>query len=184
MVKEKRWLLGYLKGTNKPVYLFGFEWSCNWYWGGGYIGNNQFHAHFDGAFLKSPDSRGHALDSGHFVFMDPWTIPNKHINPDNIKRLSNGAAIWENLDFFLDGAQYSTKEWWRIKDLFVQFYRLRDAAEVFQYGGHCTSNRTEKEIVPDMAASINRHIKEVIIPLIEEALDKKPVKTENGKGEE
>jgi len=72
--KKFKILLGYTKrkqyGTREPVYLEGFKWDCGWYWGGGYIGNSKFHAHFNGAFLDTPDIRGHVL--GNFV--TPWTV--------------------------------------------------------------------------------------------------------------
>lgn len=79
----------------------------------------------------------------------------------------------EDLSFFLDDAQYTSNQWWRIKDLFKQFYALRQAAECFQYGRHCTSdNRNPAEINKEMAAQINKHIETVIIPEIRKALDK------------
>lgn len=169
----KKWLLGNLKGTVTPVYLDDFKWDCGWYWGGGYIGNTNFHAHFNGAFLERPDSRGHSLNSRGATFLDPWTKPSEYVDATKVKRISNGASCWESLDFFLDNAQYTEKQWWRIKDLFKQFYTLRDAAEVFRYGEHMTSEgRTGSETNKDMAASINKHIGEVIIPEIRKALDK------------
>ena len=141
-------LLGFDKHDKKGVYLRDFEWQCGWYWAGGYIGNSQFHAHFDGAFLDVPDYRGNCLG----------------FKPAD---MSNGCAIWEDLTKFLDNATFESREWWRIKDLFKQFYTLRDAAEVFQYGGHCTDGgRNPAEINLEMAKTINLHIENVIIPEI------------------
>lgn len=169
---KKRWYLGKTKrnlyGFATRVYLEDFTWDCGWYWGGGYVGNKNFGAHFDGCFLDVPDSRGHPLGA----FFDPWTR-----RPDTVADfviLKNGAAVWEDLNFFLDNAQYTSNEWWRIKDLFKQFYALRTAAEVFQYGGHCSSgNRRPAEINKEMAATINKHLEEVVIPAIRDALDHK-----------
>lgn len=170
---EKRWLLGNLKGTLEPVFLTDFKWDCGWYWGGGYIGNKNFHTHFDGCFLECVDSRGHSLNSRGATFLDPWQKVPEYCDEKKVKRLRNGAGVWEDLDFFLDNAQYDSKQWWRIKDLFKQFYTLRDAAEVFQHGGHCTSKgRTPGEINKDLAAAINKQIETVIIPEIRKALDK------------
>ena len=46
-----------------------------------------------------------------------------------------------------------------------QFYAYREAAECFTHGGNYTSDgATEAEIDTDMAAKINKHIKDVIIP--------------------
>jgi hypothetical protein len=167
----RTWKLGNLKDGGKPVYLEDFSWDCGWYWGGGYVGNSNLHCHFDGCFLDVPDVRGHPL--GNFV--TPWTPKREHEGERHV--MSNGCGIWENLGFFLDDPQYTPTEWWRIKDLFKQFYALLKAAKVFRYGGHCTSQgRTTGEISPDMEKAINRHIEAVIIPAIRDALDHKTMK--------
>ncbi len=142
MIKDKK-ILGYHKTTKEPIFIYDFEWACNWYWSGGYIGNSKSHYHFDGCFLNAPDRRGHPL--GNFAF-------------------SNNAAIWESLEFFLDDPAFSESQWWRIKDLFKQFYALRNAAEIFRCGGHCTPmGRREEELNPEMEKKINDHIENVII---------------------
>lgn len=170
---KRKWLLGYTKkdlyGTRSPIYLYDFKFDCGWYWAGGYIGNPRFHAHFNSAFLDRPDSRGHVLGN----FFDPWTPPPSYVK--NFQIMNNGAAVWEDLSFFLDSPKYTTSEWRRIKDLFEQFYALKAAAEVFQYGGHCTSSgRTPGEIRPEVADMLNHHIEAVIIPAIRNALDHNP----------
>jgi hypothetical protein len=172
MSAKIRWLLGNLKGTLTPVYIYDFSWDCGWYWGGGYIGNSNFHSHFDGAFLETIDSRGHCLNSRGATFLDPWQEIPKYTDPKNVRRVSNGCSVWEDLGFFLDDPKYNKKQWWRIKDLFKQFYTLKKAAEVFRHGGHCTSDgRTPEEIVPEMTSTINKHIGAVIIPLIRKELN-------------
>ena len=166
-------LLGYTKpaqyGSREPVYLEGFKWDCGWYWGGGYIGNKNFHAHFDGAFLDTPDIRGHVL--GNFV--TPWTKLEDY-RKDGAVVVSNGCSVWEDITTFLDDVPpHISANWWRIKDLYKQFYALRQAADVFQYGGHCSDQgRTEAELNKDQARAINLHIAQVIIPEICKALDK------------
>lgn len=167
-MNETKWYLGKIKGTQERVYLTDFEWACGWYWAGGYIGNYNFHAHFDGAFLDVPDIRGHVL--GNFV--TPWTHLEDY-QKKTAKVMRNGCAVWEPLSFFLDDAQYNENEWWRIKDLFKQFYTLQKAAEVFQYGGHCTgTGRNPLELNKEMAAQINKHIETVVIPEIRRVMNK------------
>lgn len=171
MTEKKRWPLGCLKNSHVNVYLYDFEWECNWYWGGGYIGNKNFHTHFDSAFLKPLSPQGHPLNHNKAYFTNPLLPPPPHYIKEEVKILSNNSSIWEDLDFFLDNAQYDSQQWWRIKDLFKQFYTLRDAAEVFQYGGHCrSSGLRSEELNLDMAASINKHIETIIIPEIRKAL--------------
>lgn len=166
---KTQWYLGTIKSRPEKVYLQNFEWACGWYWSGGYIVSEDMHCHFDGCFLDRPDSRGHSLGN----FFDPWTKLPDYIKEEKVQRISNGAAIWEDLSFFLNDSQYNAKEWWRIKDLFKQFYRLRDAAEVFQYGRHCTRHkRNPAEINLEMAKQINSHIETVIIPEIRKTLNR------------
>ena len=157
---KKQWYLGKTKaklnGKVEKVYLEDFSWDCGWYWAGGYIETKSMHTHFDSCFLNVPDRRGHPL--GNFITL--WDEKD-----ENAVVLDNGAAIWENINTFLDDVPEHIKaNWWRIKDLFVQFYALQKAAEVFQYGGHCTSkNRAKDEIDKKMANKINAHIKNVIV---------------------
>lgn len=172
-MSKQRWYLGTLKGESTRVFLEDFSWDCGWFWGGGHVVTRDMHTHFDGCFLNAPDSRGHSLSTGSVYFTDPWSKPPEFLMKIPRKVILNGAAVWEPLEFFLDDPQYTSTEWWRIKDLFKQFYKLRDAAEVFQHGGHCTSDgRTPEELVPGMATRINEHIRDVIIPRIRLALTK------------
>jgi len=148
----------------EKVYLTGFSWDCGWYWGGGYIETKSVHTHFNSCFLDVVDVRGHPL--GNFV--SPWY---KGRFPEDSIEIQNGCAVWEDLDFFLNDAQYSKNQWWRIKDLYKQFYIYQDAAETFQYGGNCTiAGRSDKEIDLTKAAMMNDHIEQVIIPEIVKAL--------------
>lgn len=159
-MSKQKWLLGYTKpgmyGERRGVYLEDFSWDCGWYWGGGYIGNKHFHAHFNGAFLEIPDIRGHVL--GRFV--TPW-----HHDKTNAVVIDNGASVWEPIETFLDDVPpHISANWWRIKDLFKQFYALKEAAEVFHHGGHCTpKDRHPDEINPEMERAINQHIEKVVI---------------------
>lgn len=165
-------LLGYTKrdlyGSSEPVYLEGFKWECDWYWAGGYVGNKNFLCHFNGCFLEVPDVRGHPL--GNFV--TPWTVPSKWQKNSPKAVISSGCSVWEGLNFFLDRSPRRLLDnWWRIKDLYKQFYIFRAAAEAFRCGGRCTaSGRTEAEIDKKKAEEINDHIQAVIIPEIIKAL--------------
>ena len=160
---KNRWYLGYTRGDGgRAIYLEDFSWDCGWYWGGGWITGRNFHTHFDGCFLDLIDPRGHSLGA----FFTPWTTIPEYAK-DHAKIVRNGAAVWEDLDFFLDNAQYTPEEWWRIKDLFKQFYALKAAAECFQYGGHCSGKgRNPQELNPWLAKAMNKQIETIIIPEI------------------
>jgi hypothetical protein len=138
--------LGKCKNTGYKIYLNGFSWNCNWYYGGGYLnynfknGKQAIHTHFDIVFLKE-------------IIKD------------------NKPAVWFDLKDLVDDAQFDSKTWWRIKDLYKQFYILQDCAEVFQYGGHCTDyKRSKREIKKSMANKINNHIEKNIIREIKKIL--------------
>ena len=166
MTRNKQYL-GHTKpghGRKERFYLEDFEWACGWYWSGGFISSEHSMFRFDGAFLETPDQRGHPL--GNFV--TPWQ---KSDYPNTVI-IENGCSIWEPITTFLDDVpEHLTDNWWRIKDLYRQFYRLRDAAEVFRHGGNCTPQRRRpQEIKPIMADSINSHIEHVIIPAIREVV--------------
>jgi hypothetical protein len=167
----KKWFIGYTKpkpyGERQHIYLSDFTWDCDWYWGGGYLGNKDTHFHFDGAFLDTPDRRGHSLGS----FYTPWDKIPERVTDKVI--LGNGAAVWEDIGTFLDDVPpHIAANWWRIKDLFKQFYALRAAAEVYRCGGHCThKGRNPAELNPDMAKQINSHIETVIIPEIRKCFE-------------
>lgn len=154
---QKRWYLGVTKTEpSYPIHLADFRWACGWYWSGGYIVSPNLFNHFDECFLKRASTKGHPFDGlGSSIGMP-----------------QNEVYIWEPLSFFLDDPQYNERQWWRIKDLFVQFYALRKAAEVFQHGGHCTdAGRSSEEINLVMAKAINNHMSDTIFPLIAKALD-------------
>ena len=162
--------LGTTKGSNKErIYLEGFSWDCKWYWGGGYITSKNMHCHFNGCFLDAPDTRGHPLGR----FYDPWTKLPDYLEEKDVSRIRNGCSLWESITFFLDGCPDNiVKNWWRIKDLYKQFYIYTAAAEAFQHGGHCSSDgRTEEEINKGKAEEINNHIQSVIIPEIVKVLE-------------
>jgi len=40
----------YIEG--ELIFLSKHQWSCDWYWGFGYIGNKKTHTHFDSVFLE------------------------------------------------------------------------------------------------------------------------------------
>ena len=84
------------------VWLEKHKWDCGWYWGFGYVGNKNYHSHFD-SLLYIKDGKG--------------------------------AVKYEASDLF-ESTNITDKEWWVIRDLFVQAYALKKAAEVYQHGGH------------------------------------------------
>lgn len=59
--------------------------------------------------------------------------------------------------------------WWVIRDLFVQAYALKKAAEVYQYGGHQTTVMGLTDMIrnPDKAKALNADLERVLDALWE-----------------
>jgi hypothetical protein len=63
-----------------------------------------------------------------------------------------------------DRTNIADKEWWVIRDLFVQAYALQKAAEVYRYGGHQTSLAGVTDIIknPEIAKQLNADLEKVL----------------------
>lgn len=75
-----------------------------------------------------------------------------------------GKNISLSPDEIFESTKITEAKWWIIKDLFKQAYALKNAAEVYQYGGHCCG---EKEIISlirskEKAEAINDDLKVVL----------------------
>jgi len=55
-------------------------------------------------------------------------------------------------------------DWWIIRDLFVQAYALKKAAEVYRYGGHQTNHAGITDIIKDtdIGVRLNADIKKIL----------------------
>lgn len=89
------------------IYIEKHKWDCDWYWGFGYIGNPSIHTHFDSIFLNGRRFNG------------------KHYTGD----------LCDPIEMFIK-SRFTKDEWYIIRDLFIQAYGLKKAAEIYQYGGH------------------------------------------------
>lgn len=56
MTDTKILALGRSKEYHSTIYLYDFSWDCDWYWGGGYLGNNNCHYHLNSYFNKDKSS--------------------------------------------------------------------------------------------------------------------------------
>lgn len=64
---------------------------------------------------------------------------------------------------FCDPA-FTEKEWWVIRDLFVQAYALKKCAEVYRYGGHQITKKEATDIIIDaeMTKRLNSDLEKVL----------------------
>lgn len=51
-MREKIVCLGRSKEQGSAVWLYDFSYDCDWYWGGGYLGNNNLHYHLESYMKK------------------------------------------------------------------------------------------------------------------------------------
>jgi hypothetical protein len=129
-------LLGKLKadaGTSadgENVWLTKHEWSCNWYWSFGWVGNKNCHFHFD-SLLCIKDGKGSVKYTASELF---------------------------------ESTNISDKEWWVMRDLFVQSYALKKAAEVYRYGGHQSTVVGVTDLIrdDDMAKRLNADLEKTL----------------------
>ena len=67
-------------------------------------------------------------------------------------------------NIFDKGSPITQDQWWVIRDLFKQAYALKDAAEIYQYGGHQTTKPGITDCIKnlEMAALINKDLEIVL----------------------
>lgn len=123
------------------IYLRRPSWDCGWYWGFGYLGNDNCHYHLSG------------LTSEHKNNL--WNALRKEFPIDTGAGAGAVAQMWRR------------KTLWEFCEVVKTVYTLREAAEVLGRGGaHYTENPC-KELIqnPDEVKRLN----EVVIPrLIDE----------------
>lgn len=63
-----------------------------------------------------------------------------------------------------EDAKFTNNEWWVIRDLMVQAYALKSAAEIYKHGGHQTTKKEVTDIILDdaMCTRLNKDLKTVL----------------------
>lgn len=69
-----------------------------------------------------------------------------------------------NVNVIFNETKLSQDQWWIIRDLFIQAYALKKCAEVYQYGGHQTTEKGITDIIKnkDKADAINKDLEIVL----------------------
>ena len=101
----------------------------------------------------------HSWDCGWYWGLGYVGNKNQHFHFDSFLRGNTYLAS----DIF-DKPTFTDTQWWVIRDLFVQAYALKAAAEVYRYGGHQTSLTGVTDVIKniDMATTINDNLKTVL----------------------
>jgi hypothetical protein len=129
----------------------------------------------DGSFLYLTK---HSWDCGWYWGFGYVGNANCHFHFDSLLYIkdSKGTVKYEASDLFAE-TKITDKEWWVIRDLFVQAYALKKAAKVYRHGGHQTQVPGVTDIIkhPTMVVCINKDLEKVLDTLwsfIVVALDK------------
>lgn len=74
-----------------------------------------------------------------------------------------GSSLYEASKIFSE-TKITDKEWWVIRDLFVQAYALKKCAEIYQYGGHQTSQQGVTDLLKsaEKAATLNADLENIL----------------------
>lgn len=136
---KKRTLLGY--HDNEPIFLSGPKWDCGWYWGFGYLGNNNCHYHVDGLTKISTYNTDKKVFEYEFVNLKDGF--EKHFGDTFIVRPSDQ---------------------WTFAELFKSFYSLRETAEILGRGGAHLSSNPCKDVI--INTDETKRINEVVLPAI------------------
>jgi hypothetical protein len=90
---------------------------------------------------------------------------NNHFHFDSLLYIKDdkGSIKYCASDLF-SKTNITDKEWWIIRDLFVQAYALQKAAEVYVCGGNQSTNKGIIDLIksPDMAKYINADLEKVL----------------------
>jgi hypothetical protein len=70
---------------------------------------------------------------------------NTHFHMEQFLR--NGPDLYSPIEKFLTETKITQPEWWVILDMFKQAYALKHCAEVYQHGGHLSSNAGVTDIL-------------------------------------
>ncbi len=86
-----------------------------------------------------------------------------HFHVDSLLYVNGDKGAYCASDLF-EETKITDKEWWVIRDLFVQAYALKAAAEVYQYGGHQTTSVGLTDVIKnkDRADQINADLAKVL----------------------
>lgn len=107
----------------------------------------------------------HSWDCGWYWSFGYLGNRNCHFHFDSLLYIKgkHGSVKYCASDLFSD-TKITDKEWWVIRDLFVQAYALKKAAEVYKSGGHQTTAKGVTDIIKDngMVIRLNNDLVKVL----------------------
>lgn len=87
-----------------------------------------------------------------------------HFHFDNLLYPKKGGQVQYLASEIFQSTPISDADWWVIRDLFVQAYALKKAAEVYQHGGHQTTREGVTDLIKNlaMARTLNADLERVL----------------------
>ena len=107
----------------------------------------------------------HSWDCGWYWSLGYLGNNNCHFHFDSILHIKDSKNNIKHLASELfQTTNITDKEWWVIRDLFVQAYALKEAAAVYRHGGHQSALEGVTDIIrsPDMAKFINADLEKLL----------------------
>jgi hypothetical protein len=137
-----RVLLGKSKKYKEAIYLYTPTFDCDWYWGFGYLGNNNYHYHLSSFQQEFGSSLA--------------------------RNISMFDALRE--DYTLCPTLQNDNNLWTFCELVKTAYALIEIAEVYKLGGSHCSNNPCKELLKNNEQY--EHISFVLLPTLFKEIDK------------
>lgn len=133
------------KNTKKRIYLNKPTFDCGWYWGFGYLGNNNLHYHLDSYQTKEHSFK---LEDGSY----------KHISEKrNINMVDALLTDYDLSDKIKDNI-------WSFCELVLTAYTLIQTAKCLECGGsYITTNLCQDTIINKVEVT---RINDVVLPAI------------------
>ncbi len=103
----------------------------------------------------------HSWDCGWYWSFGYLSNKNCHFHLNSLWSVNNQLLM--SADIFSD-TNITEKEWWVIRDLYMQAYALKEAAAVYQYGGHqtCLTGVTDMLKNQAMADQLNKDLEKLL----------------------
>ena len=113
------------------------------------------HPDYDGKLFLSK----HSWDCGWYWGFGYIGNKNVHTHFDSV--FLNDSEVASNV---FTETPFSDADWWIVRDLFIQAYALKKAAEAYRYGGHQTTVTGVTDIIKDvdMTVRLNADLERVL----------------------
>lgn len=80
-----------------------------------------------------------------------------------IKHPEKHEPNWTNVEHHFSATWLTQDQWWVLRDLFISAYAIKEAAEVYRYGGHQTNKAdTYRVLSEEMTTRLNKDLETIL----------------------